>query len=107
VARPPSRSGGDHPLAELISQGTDEAVEQLREALIRSGAREAVEQRIRTLGDAAAGYARELPLADEEVRAELIGLVETVTGEPAAVSGRPSAPAAAPRRAQEPPRTAT
>ena len=105
LAEAVARSGSDgaNALAELISQGTDEAVEQLRAVLIRSGAREAVEQRIRTLGREAAGYARELPLADEAVRAELIGLVGIVTG---GAIDRPSAPAAARPRAQEPPRTA-
>ncbi len=93
-------------LTELISQGTDASVAELRAILIRSGAREAVEQRIRALGREAADYARDLPLADEGVRAELTALVEIVTGETAAVSDRPSGPAAAPRRVQEPPRTA-
>ena len=99
-------------LTELISEGTDAAVAELRAILIRSGARDAVEQRIRELGRAAADYARDLPLADEGVRAELTALVEIVTGESAetrragAVTDRPSGPAAAPPRAQEPPRTA-
>ncbi|HET9173072.1 MAG TPA: polyprenyl synthetase family protein [Actinospica sp.] len=86
-------------LAELIGRGTDEAVDELREVLIRSGARAAVEERIRELGRQALGYAANLPLGDEGVRAELTALV-------AAVTGLPSAPAAAPPRMQEPPRTA-
>jgi geranylgeranyl diphosphate synthase type I len=86
-------------LGGLIEQGTDEAVDELRALLVRSGAREAVQERIRQLGREASGYARELPLADEGVRAELIGLVETVTG-------LPNGPAAMPPRMQEPPLTA-
>ena len=86
-------------LTELIYQGTDEAVEELRAILIRSGAREAVEERIRTLGREAAAYARALPLADEAVRAELVTLVQTVIGQP-------SAPVAEPPQMREPPATA-
>ena len=103
LAEAVARSGADEKLAELISQGTDEAVDELRVILIESGARDAVERRIRALGREAAGYARELPLADEAVRAELLALVDIVTGGPI---DRPSEPAAAPPRAQEPPRTA-
>jgi len=90
---------GAEELAELVSLGTDEAVAELRMLLIRSGAREAVEARIRELGRQAAGHVRELPLADTSVRAELLGLVDAVTG-------RPSEPAARPPRASEPPRRA-
>lgn len=97
-------------LEGLVTQGTDDAVDEIRALLIRSGAREAVEQRIHQLGDEAAGYARELPLVDESVRAELLTLVETVIGAAVNQAGtavsRPSAPAAEPPRAQEPPRTA-
>ena len=104
---------GEHALAELISQGTDEAVDELRAILIRTGAREAVEQRIRSLGREAAGHARDLPLADEAVRARLIGLVEIVTGDAGVIGrsdgeviDRPSERAAAPPRIPGPPRTA-
>ena len=108
-------------LSTLLSQGTDDAVEQLRGLLISSGARDAVEERIDELGRRAAGHARDLPLADETVRAELLGVVDLVTGGGGhgrnghdghdgqvvgGVSGPPSAPAAEPRRASEPPRTA-
>jgi geranylgeranyl diphosphate synthase type I len=73
----PGESSG---LAELLSQGTDDAVGRLRRLLTASGAREAVEARIDALGRQAATHARQLPLADEAVRAELLGLVEIVTG---------------------------
>jgi geranylgeranyl diphosphate synthase, type I len=87
---------------ELLSRGSAEAVDELRELLIRSGARDAVEGRIRELGRAAAGYVRELPLGDESVREELIELVDIVTGD----VSLPIVPAAVPPRMQEPPRTA-
>ena len=97
-------SAEERALTELIAEGTDEAVDELRLILIRSGARDAVERRIRALGREAAGYVRELPLADEAVRAELIALVDIVTGSGAI--DLPTGPAAARPRAQEPPRTA-
>ena len=109
LAEAVARSGGDDgdrgdgALAELISQGTDEAVDELRAILIHSGARDAVERRISSLGREAVDCARDLPMADEEVRAELIALVKLVTD---GAIGLPSEPAAAPRLAQEPPRTA-
>ena len=96
-------------LAELLSRGTDDAVARLRALLVRSGARDAVEHRIAELGRQAAAHARELPLADEAVRAELLGLVELVTAAadgPGGLSVPPTVPAAAPPRAPAPPRTA-
>ena len=96
LAEAVARSGGDPALAELISQGTDEAVDELRAILISTGARDAVERRISALGNEATDCAKELPLADEAVRAELIAFVSIATSEPAA----------APPPAAEPPRTA-
>lgn len=81
VARMSATESAD--LSELIAQGTDEAVERLRVLLIRCGAREAVEERIGELGRQAAEHARQLPLADEAVRAELLALVDVVSGAPA------------------------
>lgn len=68
-------------LAELLAQGTDDAVHLLRRLLTASGARDAVEERIAELGREAAAHARDLPLADEAVRAELLAMVGMVTGE--------------------------
>ena len=69
-------------LSELVSQGTDLAVLELRKLLIGCGARDAVEDRIVELGDSALQHAAELPLADESVRLELVDLVYAVTGRP-------------------------
>jgi geranylgeranyl diphosphate synthase type I len=98
-----ARSSDERALEELVALGTADAVDELRAVLVRSGARAAVEERIRALGREAAGHVRELPLADEVVREELIALVEIVTSQ---VSVLPTVPAAAPPRVQEPPRTA-
>ena len=108
LAEAVARTDGNHALPRLIAQGSDEAVDELRAILISSGARDAVERRIGALGREATDCARELPLADEVVRAELIALVKLVTdgavGRPAI--DRPSEPAAAPPRVPGPPRTA-
>lgn len=101
LAEAVARSKDKRAIEELVALGTDESVDELREVLVRTGAREVVEERIRGLGREAAGYARELPLGDESVRAELVGLVRAVTE-----VSLPSVPAAAPPRVQEPPRTA-
>jgi geranylgeranyl diphosphate synthase, type I len=111
LAEAVARADGDHAsarlISRLISQGSDEAVDELRAILISSGARDAVERRIGALGRAATDCAGGLPLADEAVRAELIALVKLVTdGAVDGATGRPSEPAAAPPRVQEPPRTA-
>jgi geranylgeranyl diphosphate synthase type I len=98
-----ARVGDARALEELVARGSADAVEELRGVLVRSGARAAVEERIRGLGREAMGCVDDLPLRDEGVRAELVRLVEMVTG---FVSERPSAPAAVPPRVQEPPRTA-
>lgn len=103
LAEAVARSADERLVEELVSLGTDEAVDELREVLIRSGAREAVRERIRVLGREAMDHVKELPLGDEVIREELVQLVEIVTGD---VSGLPSAPAASPPRLQEPPRTA-
>ena len=76
-------------LAELIAEGTDEAVAHIRVLLTSSGAQAAVEERISELGRCAAEHARELPLADETVRAELLGLVDAVTAAPAPAPRHP------------------
>jgi geranylgeranyl diphosphate synthase type I len=101
LAEAVARVADQRALESLVSRGTDEAVDELRDLLVRSGAREAVEGRIRQLGREATRYVRELPLGDESVRRELIELVEMVTD-----VSLPSAPVAAPPRMQEPPRTA-
>jgi geranylgeranyl diphosphate synthase type I len=90
----PAESRG---LAELLTQGTDEAVDRLRRLLAASGAADAVEERIAAFGRQAAAHARNLPLADESVRAELLALVEiaTGTGAGAASSAEPAAGAGA------------
>lgn len=103
LAEAVARSGDARVVEELVSLGTADAVEELRSLLIRSGAREAVEERVRELGREAALCARELSLGDEGVRRELMWLVELVTGE---INGLPSALEAGLRRMQEPPRTA-
>lgn len=102
LAEAVARAADRRAVEELVARGTDEAVDELREVLDRSGAREVVQERIRELGREAVRHARKLALRDEAVRAELIRLVEAVTG---AVSP-PSAPIAAPPPLREPPRTA-
>jgi geranylgeranyl diphosphate synthase type I len=103
VAEALARAGDRRAVEELVASGTADSVEELRGVLVRSGARAAVEERIRGLGREAMGCVEDLALRDEGVRAELVGLVELVTG---FVSERPSAPAGVPPRMQEPPRTA-
>jgi geranylgeranyl diphosphate synthase type I len=85
-------------LAALLAQGTDQAVLELRALLTACGARESVERRIARLGERALGHAAALPLADESVRAELVFLVD-------AVSGHSSGRAAARPPRPGPPRT--
>jgi geranylgeranyl diphosphate synthase, type I len=103
VAEALARVGDRRAVEELVAGGTADSVEDLRGVLVRSGARAAVEERIRGLGREAMGCVNDLPLRDEGVRAELSGLVEMVTG---FVSERSSGPVGVPPRVQEPPRTA-
>lgn len=53
-----------------------------------------MERRIARLGERALRYAEALPLADESVRAELVGLVDAVTGYPSDTAAAPLPPAA-------------
>lgn len=84
-------------LGTLLTQGTDQAVAELRALLTACGARESVERRIARLGERALRHAESLPLADESVRGELVGLVEAVTG-PASGTAASPRPAAGRRR---------
>ena len=84
-------------LASLLSQGTDQAVAELRALLIACGAKDSVERRIARLGARALRYAEALPLADESVRAELVGLVDAVTAYPTGTAAAPTPPVARPQ----------
>lgn len=73
---------GRRRLLRLLSQGTSEAVTQLRELLEEVGARQAVEERIVVLGKQAVEALSVAALEDgqaQNVRESLIGLVATVT----------------------------
>lgn len=84
-------------LGSLLSQGTDQAVVELRALLIACGARESVEQRIARLGERALDCAEAMPLADESVRAELVQLVDAVTGHSSGRAAAPQPPSGIPR----------